>query len=48
MNAEIIQIIEDAICGRSLNSNEFAQKEADKFRDALIETLKTMYGKDAK
>ncbi|EAA9065200.1 Arc family DNA-binding protein [Salmonella enterica] len=48
MNAEIIQIIEDAVCGRSLNSNEFAQKEADKFKEALLETLKTMYGKDAK
>lgn len=24
----------------------FAQQEADKFKEALLETLKTMYGKD--
>lgn len=42
MNAEIIQIIEDAVNGRSFNSDEFAQQEADRFRDALLETLRNM------
>ncbi|KFB94999.1 hypothetical protein GECO_01977 [Escherichia coli DSM 30083 = JCM 1649 = ATCC 11775] len=26
----------------------FAQQEADKFKEALLETLKTMYAKDEK
>lgn len=46
MNAEIVQIIEDAVDGKAFNSDEFAQKEADRFRDALLKTLNNMYGKD--
>ncbi len=45
MNAEIVQIIEDAVDGRSFNNAEFAQKEAEKFKEALLETLKNMYDK---
>ncbi|ELV4639751.1 Arc family DNA-binding protein [Salmonella enterica] len=48
MNAEIIQILEDAIDGRSFSKDDFAQQEADKFKEALLETLKNMYGKDEK
>lgn len=48
MNAEIVQIIEDAVDGKVFSSDEFAQKEADRFRDALLETLNGMYGKDKK
>lgn len=48
MNAEIIQIIEDAIDGRSFSKDDFAQQEADKFKEALLETLNSMYGKDGK
>ncbi|EJX4732913.1 Arc family DNA-binding protein [Salmonella enterica] len=48
MNAEIIQIIEDAVNGRSFNGDEFARQEADKFKEALLETLNNMYGKDGK
>lgn len=48
MNAEIIQIIEDAVDGRSFNSTEFAKQEADRFRDALLETFSKMYKKEEK
>ena len=48
MNAEIIQIIEDAVDGRSLNSAEFAKQEADRFRDALLETFSKMYKNEEK
>ncbi|MGO0652726.1 Arc family DNA-binding protein [Citrobacter freundii] len=48
MNAEIIQILEDAIDGRSFSKDDFAQQEADKFKEALLETLNSMYGKDGK
>ncbi|EPG9173834.1 MULTISPECIES: Arc family DNA-binding protein [Klebsiella pneumoniae complex] len=48
MNAEIIQIIEDAVDGRSFNSAEFAKQEADRFRDALLETFSKMYKKEEK
>ncbi|EAO4203675.1 Arc family DNA-binding protein [Salmonella enterica subsp. salamae] len=48
MNAEIIQILEDAIDGRSFSKDDFAQQEADKFKEALLETLKNMYGNDKK
>lgn len=44
MNAEIIQIIEDAIDGKSFSKDDFAQQEADKFKEALLETLNSMYG----
>ncbi|HCI9591528.1 TPA: Arc family DNA-binding protein [Klebsiella variicola] len=46
MNAEIIQIIEDAVNGRSFNNDELAQQEADRFKDALLETLKCMQEKN--
>lgn len=48
MNAEIIQIIEDAIDGRSFSKDDFAQQEADKFKEALLATLNNMYGKGVK
>ncbi|EIP7845063.1 Arc family DNA-binding protein [Salmonella enterica] len=48
MNAEIIQILEDAIDGRSFSKDDFAQQEAEKFKEALLETLKNMYGNDKK
>ncbi|EEP4720017.1 Arc family DNA-binding protein [Salmonella enterica subsp. enterica] len=48
MNAEIIQILEDAIDGRSFSKDDFAQQEADKFKEVLLETLNNMYGKDGK
>ncbi|ECJ4667071.1 Arc family DNA-binding protein [Salmonella enterica] len=48
MNAEIIQILEDAIDGRSFSKDDFAQQEADKFKEVLLETLKKIYGKDDK
>ncbi|KZR10496.1 Arc family DNA-binding protein [Klebsiella aerogenes] len=48
MNAEIVQIIEDAVDGKTFSSDELARKEADRFKDALLETLNNMYGKDKK
>ncbi|MDI0467041.1 Arc family DNA-binding protein [Klebsiella variicola] len=42
MNAEIIQIIEDAVNGNAFTSEELAQREADRFKEALLETLKSM------
>ncbi|EPK7512041.1 Arc family DNA-binding protein [Klebsiella pneumoniae] len=42
MNAEIIQIIEDAVNGNTFTSEELAQREADRFKEALLETLKSM------
>lgn len=46
MNAEIIQIIEDAVDGRSFSKDAFAKQEAERFKEALLETLKSMYGKE--
>ncbi|MDP4340067.1 Arc family DNA-binding protein, partial [Escherichia coli] len=47
MNSEIVLILQkhvDNLDGsRSLEG--FANQEADKFKEALLETLKTMYGK---
>nr|DAI72743.1 MAG TPA: hypothetical protein [Caudoviricetes sp.] len=48
MNAEIVQIIEDAVDGKAFSSDELAKKEADRFRDALLETINNMYSKDGK
>ncbi len=50
VNSEIVMILQAAIDeDRSPKSVEsFAQQEADKFKEALLETLKTMYGKDEK
>lgn len=50
LNSEIVMILQAAIDEeRSPKSVEsFAQQEADKFKEALLETLNTMYGKDDK
>lgn len=50
LNSEIVMILQAAIDeDRSPKSVEsFAQQEADKFKEALLETLNSMYGKDAK
>lgn len=55
MNAEIVKLLEDAVSTpagmgmpplRPSDIDAIAQQEADKFKAALVETLKTMYGKD--
>ncbi|HCL5268737.1 TPA: Arc family DNA-binding protein [Salmonella enterica] len=50
MNSEIVIILQNYVDNldnpRSLDL--LAQQEADKFKEALLETLKTMYGKDEK
>ncbi|EAA7423216.1 Arc family DNA-binding protein [Salmonella enterica subsp. enterica serovar Newport] len=50
LNSEIVMILQAAIDeDRSPKSVEsFAQQEADKFKEALLETLNGMYGKDKK
>ncbi|SSW75622.1 regulatory protein Mnt [Klebsiella pneumoniae] len=50
VNSEIVMILQAAIDEeRSPKSVEsFAQQEADKFKEALLETLNNMYGKDSK
>jgi plasmid stability protein len=48
MNAEIVQILLDAVSDNMSSKEDFAQREADKFKDALLETLTKMYGKEEK
>lgn len=48
MNAEIVQILQDAVDDSLQGKESFAQKEADKFKEALLATLNNMYGKDGK
>ncbi len=49
VNSEIVMILQAAIDeDRSPKSVESFAQEADKFKEALLETLKTMYGKDEK
>lgn len=48
MNAEIVQILQDAVDETPSDKEEFAQREADKFKEALLSTLNSMYGKDRK
>ena len=48
MNAEIVQILQDAVDETPSDKEEFAQREADKFKEALLPTLNSMYGKDRK
>ncbi|HBZ8410312.1 TPA: Arc family DNA-binding protein [Klebsiella aerogenes] len=47
LNSEIVMILQAAVDeDRSPKSVEsFAQQEADKFKEALLETLKNMYDK---
>lgn len=46
-NAEIVQILQDALDsdGSRKSVESLAQQEADKFKEALLETLSNMYGK---
>ena len=48
MNAEIVQILQDAVDDSLQGKESFAQREADKFKEALLATLNNMYGKDGK
>lgn len=48
MNAEIVQILQDAVDDSQQGKESFAQREADKFKEALLATLNNMYGKDGK
>lgn len=47
LNSEIVMILQAAIDDESSSKtiDGFAQQEADKFKEALLETLKTMYDK---
>ena len=47
MNSEIVQILQTAIDNDANPGNieELAQIEADKFKQALLETLQGLYGK---
>lgn len=47
MNSEIVMILQDAIDQEDnpKGIDDFVQAEADKFKEALLETLKTMYDK---
>ncbi|END3663481.1 Arc family DNA-binding protein [Escherichia coli] len=44
MNAEIVQILLDAVSNDVSSKEEFATREAEKFKVALLETLTKMYG----
>ncbi|EEM2538308.1 Arc family DNA-binding protein [Salmonella enterica subsp. enterica serovar Morehead] len=46
MNAEIVQILLDAVSDDVSSKEEFATLEAEKFKQALLETLNKMYSKD--
>ncbi|MFP1780326.1 Arc family DNA-binding protein [Lonsdalea quercina] len=46
MNAEIVQILLDAVSDDVSGKEDFAQREADKFKQALLETLNKMCSKD--
>lgn len=46
MNAEIVQILLDAVSENVSSKEEFATREAEKFKEALLETLNKMHGKD--
>ncbi|GAB0739713.1 Arc family DNA-binding protein [Escherichia coli] len=46
MNAEIVQILLDAVSSDVSSKEEFASREAEKFKEALLETLTKMYSKD--
>ena len=46
MNAEIVQILIDAVSGGSNDREEFARVEAEKFKEALLETITSMYSKE--
>ncbi|WP_059275144.1 Arc family DNA-binding protein [Escherichia albertii] len=46
MNAEIVQILLDAVSNDVSSKEEFASREAEKFKEALLETLTKMYSKD--
>lgn len=48
LNSEIVMILQAAVDGSSGSVEDFAQKEADKFKEALLATLNNMYGKDGK
>ncbi|MBA3225003.1 hypothetical protein [Salmonella bongori] len=46
MNAEIVQILLDAVSDDVSGKEEFATREAEKFKQALLETLTKMYSKE--
>ncbi|EAY4828804.1 Arc family DNA-binding protein [Salmonella enterica] len=46
MNAEIVQILLDAVSDEVSSKEEFASREAETFKQALLETLNKMYSKD--
>ncbi|HEO8934588.1 TPA: Arc family DNA-binding protein [Serratia marcescens] len=46
MNAEIVHILQEAVDGTCSSNNEsLAQQEADRFKEALLATLKAMQDK---
>ncbi|EAO5935027.1 Arc family DNA-binding protein [Salmonella enterica subsp. enterica] len=48
MNAEIVQILLDAVSDEVSSKEEFATREAETFKQALLETLNKMYNKEEK
>ncbi|MCS2167538.1 Arc family DNA-binding protein [Scandinavium manionii] len=48
MNAEIVHILQEAVNESPRGIDDLAKQEADKFKEALLETLKGMYGKEKK
>lgn len=48
MNAEIVQILLDAVSDEVSSKEEFATREAETFKQALLETLNKMYSKEEK
>lgn len=50
MNSEIVLILQNYVdnLDNPCSLEGFAQKEADKFKEALLATLNNMYGKDGK
>lgn len=50
MNSEVVMILQSYIDGldNPRNVESIAQQEADRFKEALLETLNSMYWKDKK
>ncbi|MGP7334284.1 Arc family DNA-binding protein [Klebsiella pneumoniae] len=46
MNAEIVQILLDAVSDNVSSKEDFATREAEKFKEALLETLNKMHSKE--
>ncbi|EEV9029656.1 Arc family DNA-binding protein, partial [Escherichia coli] len=54
MNSELLQIVQDALSrpspvkGYRNEAERLAEMQAEQFKSVVFETLKNMYGKDAK